>query len=114
MEKINNYTKGVYLREGNMVYVLQPSGRYHVGAELMENRIWFGIHGPCSQDEKEATAKLMQLATTLYEQHFKMLEALKHLTSNGGLLKAVYDAGETSLFFESYEKALQTIKECEL
>lgn len=105
MEKINNYTKGEYLREGNTVYVLQPTGRYYVGAELMENRIYFGIQGPCSEEEKEATAKIMQLAPTLYEQHFKMLEALK----------AAYKAVEASGIFPITSELLeQTIKECEL
>lgn len=112
MDKINNYTKGVYLREGNMVYVLQPSGRYHVGAELMENRIWFGIHGPCSQDEKEATAKLMQLATTLYEQHFKMLEALKEIN---GMCADAANKPDGKLDLDKVAKiSMQTIKECDL
>lgn len=102
MEKINNYTPG-------------PLQFSHAIPERQFCAQVFDANGKAvatmdhMSDEGTANAKLYALAPTLYEQHFKMLEALKK-----AIPFVVVQCGLIPNGFEVVKEIEQTIKECEL
>lgn len=50
---------------------------------------------------------------SLKESNKELVDALNHLTANAGLIKCVYESGETSLLYESYTKSRSLIQKSE-
>lgn len=109
MEKINNYTPGqtktwLILQKNRITNQLELSGVIHdVDAHkaFVKNLELELIYVPI---------ELSALAPTLYEQHFKMLEALKKIVDE---LKSD-DKNLSTFKRDLLREAKQTIKECEL
>lgn len=119
MDKIVGFTPGPWQHDGNGDFV---SVSMDASKMICDIRGWGWLQklGEAQAIEiQKANGELIALAPTLYEQHFKMLEALKELyrlTSHEGCVIGSEGARFPlyKAFNKTFQKAEQTIKECEL